>query len=370
VFGGQIEITWITGRDLEKDLAKTTELGFFNALTEMGHVVNVYSTTKLIRDSRYNHKYFKKIRIKGFETLSGSFYLKRKLVRDKNLYNSDCILIDWRYVVNLSEMIHKTGIPWYIIDRGPPVYDSILTKIQKKMWEKSWKIANEKSQGGFVVSKNHKKLVEKIGINIPIKPLSAGINNSEYKNLRDKDIKDKIDIIYAGRLDKNRGMENLIKFSRKISKISIPSKMHIMGEGDYSKKIRRVAKNNQYLEFHGKLNSNEVRKIMKKSHFGVMPMPKSEIWPTSSPIKLHEYIASGMLIIGDRHIGNMLEETDGRWSLLVIGDEWVNKSIGKIEDIIRKEDFSSLSKIASSLSKEFDWENIATELIRFIEFEY
>ena len=142
-----------------------------------------------------------------------------------------------------------------------------------------------------------------------------------------------------------------------------------MGEGDYSKIIRNAANKYEYLEFYGKLNTEEVRKIMKKSHFGVMPMPKSEIWPTSSPIKLHEYMASGMLIIGDRHIGNMLEKTDGRWSLLVKGDEWINKSIDKIEDIVSNDEFLTLSKLAIALSKEYDWEKIATELIQFIDFK-
>jgi len=366
--GVHIDIVWITGRDLKKDLASTTELGFFKALKKEGHEINVFSPTENNNNNdTYEHFDFKKIRIKGLETLSGGYFLNRKLKKSEIVKDCDVILIDWRFVANVNKIVNKLKIPWYIIDRGPPVYDTLLTKIHKKIWKRAWKIADKNANGGFVVSKRHEYLIRKIKVNLPIKDLSAGIDSNDFHNNEHKDISKHINFVYSGRLDKNRGMEKLIQFSKIMSNLSLPSKLHIMGEGDYEEKIKKEAKKNKSLLFHGRLDKEKVYDIMKISHFGIMPMPNSEIWPTSSPIKLIEYIASGMLVIGEMHAGNMVDEKDGGWSLLIHGNEWPDKSIDKIEEIMEHNIFMKLSKEAKSKSKELDWDNITKEMLKFIK---
>ena len=52
-------------------------------------------------------------------------------------------------------------------------------------------------------------------------------------------------------------------------------------------------------------------------------MPDEEIWRISSPLKLAEYAAAGLLTIGPDHIGNRFD-TNERWSILA------DKKTGKL----------------------------------------
>ena len=160
-----MNITWITGRDLDVDLASTTEIGLICAINNEKHIVRVMSPTKNIDNDNFEHIKFDKIRFRGLETFSAGFSLNNKLKGSKLVKEfSDCVIVDWCYVPMLRKELVNMEKPWFIIDRGPPVYRSILTKIQKRIWKRAWKIASKSAHGGFVVSKEHKKLVSKIGL--------------------------------------------------------------------------------------------------------------------------------------------------------------------------------------------------------------
>jgi len=121
------------------------------------------------------------------------------------------------------------------------------------------------------------------------------------------------------------------------------------------------------LIFHGKLNRNEVYKIMDSCHIGIMPMPNKEIWRIASPLKLTEYAASGLIIIGNEHEGNRFEGKIHDWSKLQIGEDWVNLSIDEINKIIKCGNSKNLSKNAKISSKNYSWESQAEKIIRFVE---
>ena len=66
---------------------------------------------------------------------NGFFFIFFKTLEREIVKDCDVILIDWRFVANVNKIVNELKIPWYIIDRGPPVYDTLLTKIHKKITE-------------------------------------------------------------------------------------------------------------------------------------------------------------------------------------------------------------------------------------------
>ncbi len=362
-----MNITWITGRDLNVDLASTTEVGLIEALSKKNHIIRVMSPTASINNSSFQHTRFKKIKFKGMETLSAGYFLNMKLKSNNMIQDfSDCVLVDWCYVPSLKVELLKMKKPWFIIDRGPPVYRSLLTKIQKRIWKRAWKIASESASGGFVVSEGHKKLVNKIGLKkIEIHTLNAGTDKNHFnENIRYID--DLVILSYCGRIDKNRGILSIIELSKELDREEIKHIINLMGEGDYINHVKNISNKSQSIIYHGKLPRSEVYEILQNSHFGIMPMPDKKVWKAASPIKLAEYMASGLLIIGQDHPGNRTKENE-EWSFLIKGAEWFVETPEVIKSIIENNSFQRLSELSKVSSEKYDWSIISDKMIEYIQ---
>ena len=361
-----MNITWITGRDLNVDLASTTEVGLIAAINKKNHIIRVMSPTANINNGSFQHTRFKKINFRGMETLSAGFFINMKFKSSNMIQEfSDCVLVDWCYVPSLKRELLKMRKPWFIIDRGPPVYRSLLTKIQKRIWKKAWKIASESACGGFVVSKEHKKLVNKIGLKIEIHILNAGTNINDFsENIRNID--NLAILSYCGRIDKNRGILSIIELSKELDRGSIKHIVNLMGEGDYTNHVKNIIKKSESIIYHGKLPRTEVYEILQNSHFGIMPMPDKKVWKAASPIKLAEYMASGLLILGQDHPGNRTKENE-EWSFLMKGEEWFIETPGVINSIIKDNSFQRLSGLSKVSSKKYDWSVISDKMIEYIQ---
>jgi len=361
-----MNITWITGRDLDVDLASTTEVGLIGAINNKKNIVRVMSPTENIDNYNFEHIKFNKIRFRGLETFSAGFSLNNKFKGNKLIQEfSDCVIVDWCYVPFLRKELVKMEKPWFIIDRGPPVYRSLLTKIQKRIWKKAWKIASKSAHGGFVVSKEHGKLVSKIGLQIKIHILNAGTNLNQFKE-NNRNIDDVVILSYCGRIDKNRGLVSIINLSKELEKESIKHIVNLMGEGDYVNYVKSIAKKSESIIYHGKIPRLEVYDILQKSHFGIMPMPDKKVWKAASPIKLAEYIASGLLIIGQDHPGNKTKENE-KWSFLIKGEAWFKETPLIIKSILKENNYQQLSDASRLSAKAYDWSIIANKMIEYIK---
>ncbi|MAS01663.1 MAG: hypothetical protein CMA42_05830 [Euryarchaeota archaeon] len=360
-----MEIVWITGRDLKLDLASTTEIGLIEGLIKENISINVFSTTMDIRDNDFEHIRFRKIRFKGLETISGGFFLAKKLRKGTKILNlADCIIVDWCYIPSIISELRKIDKPWFIIDRGPPVYNSFLTKIQKRIWKRAWAIASDYATGSFVVSEKHKELVKRIDSNIHPHVLNAGTDLDDFDQ-DEKIIQNCVRIAYSGRIDKNRGIESIITLSKNLERENISHEINIMGEGDYVGRVKNFADSSDSFIYHGKITRDAVYEILKNTHFGIMPMPDKTVWRTASPIKLTEYMASGLLIIGQDHPGNRISENEV-WSFLIEGTDWPDKTPLIINNILEKGNFIELSDLSRKSAKNYDWQIITQKMIKYI----
>ena len=139
-----------------------------------------------------------------------------------------------------------------------------------------------------------------------------------------------------------------------------------MGKGILPPEVKFLVDSSEQVDFYGYVPVSRVREELEKSHVGILPMPRTGTWETSSPIKLAEYLAAGLLTVGPKHDGNDLQGKN-RWSLLSEGDAWQLGSLEKINHVLDSDCWPELSGEAINSAKKLDWGIIAKEMEKTLE---
>jgi glycosyltransferase involved in cell wall biosynthesis len=355
-----MQLMWISGRNLSADLAATTEINLCREISGMGIEVTLVSPGK-IDSNNFKHKVVKGINFPGLKTISGARNIRNNL-RNGGLFlpTEGSLLVDWRYVKSLKKELIQFSGEWSIIDRGPPTYQGLFNRLQKKYWFDAWKIANKHAKLGFVVSKQHKQFVmERTGVEIDTRVVPAGTIKNPY-SLKKCFPGELLKIVYIGRVDRRRGVEGVIPLSRNLEDQGMKHNIKIIGKGDFGDEISKASKMNENIEYFESLSRTEIPKILAESHIGIMPMPDIPVWRIASPIKLAEYLSAGLAVIGPSHLGNQLNGGE-EWDLLSEND-WIVESSELIKGAI-SDDWGRIVSSSVLSSKELMWEGISTKMI-------
>jgi len=355
-----VKIVWLTGRRLSRDLASSTEMGLCRGLLERGNEVHMVSPGNRRIDEIPMHSPIKQTRIRGLHTISIGLAMNKFVSKNEDLFDwADCFLVDWRLVSFIWRTLDKKQADWWIIDRGPPAYTGLLAKIQNIQWSKAWKVAEKKSKGGFVVSRNHAKRVKKIIHSyMNIIPVPAGANIRDNLTAS-KTPRGKIRFVYSGVLERRRDIRGIFRLLDYFDLIENGASITIIGEGQESAFVERLAKEDERVSFTGKMSHGDVISELNSSHVGILPMPSEEIWRLASPLKLAEYLAAGMLIVGPKHEGNTIEG-DFIWDLLSEDENWQLRGVQSIREILDSDGWEDASINAKFAAYEhLNWEKIS-----------
>jgi len=369
-----MRLVWISARDLNSDLAATTEISLGRTLTSLGVEFTLISPGK-IENEKFGHVEVNRLRLPGMNTLSGARDIRRRILADFVLAGRvDCVLVDWRYVKSLETELARLAVPWLITDRGPPassglrggrIRRELLRNLQKRFWERGWRIADSYASGGFVVSSEHRKLVNGItGGNLEVFVLPAGTEPNHLLGEK-SDPSINLKLVYSGRIDKRRGVGEIIRLSEALTDSSIKHSLTVVGEGDMENEMAIRSEFSESFHYQAKVTREKIQGILAANHIGILPMPDIPVWRISSPLKLAEYLAAGLLIVGPKHPGNQLNGGED-WDLLTPSGDWVNDVVGRIEQAVRG-DWRQLSSSAIESSRHLHWENITKKLIQIIE---
>lgn len=366
-----VRVLWISGRVMGEDLAGTTEFNLASNL-EMGGVMTTLISPGIVSSEKFNHIEINRMEFPGLKTLSGARKIRKIMKNNSELVaNSDLVLVDWRFVSSLRNQLKRMPTMWAIIDRGPPATSGIrggriqrelLRNIQKRFWKNAWRIAAHSSCGGFVVSSRHEKLVNSmIGKNLRLFVLPAGTEPNRY--LREKpDPSIKLKLAYVGRIDKKRGLGDVFSLSEVLEDKGICHSIVLVGEGDMAEEFYNRSQKDTKFSFLGKMKQNKVQRVLAEQHVGIMPMPDIAIWRISSPIKLAEYAASGLAIVGPSHPGNQLED-GGEWNLLSEDGDWAQTCATALAEIIHDGGWMErISNGAQQASLKYHWDVIAKRM--------
>lgn len=358
-----MNIQWLTGRRLGCDLASSTEIGIFNALRSRGVNLQLHypgatgdkpSKMEGVIPTMHNSK------IRGLKSRLAS-RSAASILREASKDSDSIIMVDWRLIPWLRSELTRYPSKWFLIDRGPPADNTILGWMQWRYWAKSWKIARDIASGGFVVSEGHEQLVRHLaGEELPICQIGGGVRRGDIVRRRLQKNSEALNLVYVGRIDKNRGVIDFFEILNWAEKNRISLNVHIAGEGDKSNALRRDPR----VTHHGMLERDKILPLLSKCDIGLLPMPPRKVWSTSSPLKLAEYAAAGLAVIGVKHPGHELPGSSG-WMELGDKDDWWIDGILRFKDM-NDEDWNLVHNSATASAEALTFENLAERLDGFL----
>lgn len=369
-----MNITWCTTRHFNSDFCSTTQFELLNRLNKNGNNVRALGPDQPLFEIQWEHVKIKQSRIKGRKGSSLATNIVRFL--DDNHEDCDLLLIDWPLVGKVGVFADKWNIPWICIDRSPPADSGILAAIQVNVWSKAWKYvsrstAKGKCLGGTVVSEPHQKMISN---KFQIEPtllciLMAGVNVSQFTPRSETERLPGLNLVYHGRIDRNRGIMNLPLLLERLLEKNIDAKLHFIGDGDVYHLLENISKLQPNLILHGKLSHNEMPEKINQYQIGLLPMPPISAWTIASPLKRSEYLASGLVVLGVNHPGHYLpnKHSNLEWYALIDQPDFVSDAVTQIMKWNEKGNYSEMGLEARTYAEEnLDWSITVNTLLKWI----
>jgi len=216
------------------------------------------------------------------------------------------LLSPWSNLLRSGKIIKKFNI-----------FDKICQKVKRYFMNEvdviiapSKFVMNGHIKNGFFL--NCKKIVLPSGIELP-KQKSV---EKSYEI---------IDILYVGQVSEYKGVDILIKASKKID--SDNTQLHIIGEGAGLEKFKKLAGGDKRIKFYGFLQRQELKELYKKANLLIVP----SICYDNSPTVIYESFSFGIPVIGSR-IGGIPELIEEGYN----GFLFEAGNVEELEDMINK----------------------------------
>lgn len=175
-------------------------------------------------------------------------------------------------------------------------------------------------------------------------------------------------LIYIGALYPERNLLALCEAVKQVSQNKMNIILTIIGKGPQRSTLQEFANHTpRSIQILSPVPHDQMPRVLSDHHIGVLPFPDRQIFRVSSPVKLFEYMASGMPILATR----ISCHTD------VIGDEdfifWTKDStteglyeaLCKISDSSASLKYKSIS--ATKAAQAFSWQQSAIKLSDSLE---
>lgn len=290
----------------------------------------------------------------------------KKLLKELDNYNIKTIIVNTRF--HLTSHVganygKKNNIPVYLIEHGSNYvtldnkfidffanrYEDFLTmKIKRKI------------KGFYGVSEACNKWLRKINIT------ADGIwynSIDTNQNLPKKEESNQITFFYAGRLIKQKGVENILKAFTNLLKKYNNIQLFVAGSGSESEKYINEYKNDKII-FLGHLNKKEMFKYYAKTDVFLYP----PLWPEGLPTSILEAGLMNCAVIATKQGGikEIINDNNGIYT-----KENVKDLTDKMELLIN--DKQLRKKIATNLNEDikqkFSWEKTTKKIVEEVIFK-
>lgn len=177
----------------------------------------------------------------------------------------------------------------YILIRIFHLVDFLNLKFSDSVWHTSETMLHNYRESGARIARSHPQIVFKLGI-------------MDQNKMRNKKY-DTCDLAFIGNLKENQGIDLIIDTIPELIKVFPEIKLHIIGAGVYSDKLKRQVDENRLsrsVKFYGFLdNKNEVEKIFEKCILGLAPYSHegNQFIRYSTPGKVFDYLSCGLPVI-------------------------------------------------------------------------
>lgn len=342
-----MEVLWLSTRKVE-DLSASTQQGILTMLRNASVNVKFVGpiSSRPVHFADCEHIQLPQLQSWGRRTSSFAKHLRAWLAKETIV--ADVILVDWTLVHFVQSSLSQLDIPKILIDRSPPGDAGLLAKLQWRHWKAAWSaVALGQIQAGCVVSTAHSDLVSSsLGVpqeNIDILP--AGISMISHSN---RLLSRPIQLVYHGRLDKNRGLQQMVDFVKSAIGNGLDLNLTLFGEGNLVTSIHSIP--SDHIHYGGRIEHNKILEELEHFHFGLLPMPATKVWSVASPLKQNEYLAAGLPILGIDHQGHRLEQ-EYDFLNLYSSDQFISQSMKRITHLTEAE-YEELSRQARTYAQD------------------
>ena len=203
---------------------------------------------------------------------------------------------DIKYVIDLHEN-------WPALLRVATHTQSLLGKLltSNRQWEKYELDYCHKSDAIIVVVDEAKERLEKLGIDpTKIKVVSNTLNLNHFKIPLTEPDQDFITLLYAGGINKHRGLQYVIKGLKYLRDSPKPVRLLILGDGSYLQNLKDLAKKEDVesmVVFAGWKDFAEMQKDFGKADIGLIPHVRNDHTDSTIPHKIFQYMYAGKPVV-------------------------------------------------------------------------
>lgn len=296
---------------IEKDLYKKVDFKDVNVVHAHSLFVNGYLALKLKR--KFNLEYMVAVRATDVKVFFKKMVMLRKLGVD--------IMKNAKYVVFISPYYKENVIKEYVPQ-----------EIRSEIEEKSIVIPNGIDKYWF----------ENIDMKI--------------RKFKDK----KINLIYAGRLEKVKNIDMIINTVEELIKRGYNVSLDIVGKGKEEKKIKMLSegKLKGVINLYSYMPKEELIKLYKRNDIFIMPSKRETFG-----LVYIEAITQGLPVIYTKNEGIYGYFEEGQVGYGVDCND-VNDIADKVEQIYNRQVWN-MEEFEEKIKTEFNWDNIVEEYIKY-----
>lgn len=255
----------------------------------------------------------------------------KKVLKKLDSFKIDAIIVNTRF--HLTSLVgakygKKNKIPVFLIEHGSQhltvdnkvldyfgsIYEHCLTVYVKRFVDYYYGVSKEACnwQKHFKINSNG------VWYN-SIKDFS--------KNYKVKKDGQKINILYAGRILKQKGVTELVNSFNKLSNVYDDIYLHIAGDGNLLDTLKSETKNKK-VKFYGKLNFDELCKLYSLADIFVY----APNWPEGLPTSVLEAGLMDCAVISSPQGGNKEVIDDGENGIMINNEEELTDAIKTLID--------------------------------------
>ena len=187
------------------------------------------------------------------------------------------------------------------------------------------------------------------------------VNVRDFQNAEPMvNLKDKVNLLYVGRLERRKGLIHLLRAYRKLTLHQDNLRLIVVGGGSLGKNERRFLENNSSMDvlFTGEISDYEKFNYFKSADIFCSPSVGQE----SFGIVLLEAMASGVVVVASNIPGYASVIRDNKNGLLFEVENSDSLYEVLTELLTNKELKDRLTKSASLFVNDFDWSEISQNM--------
>ena len=294
-----MHLLWVTARRFGEDLPQRTQLEVARALMARGWRVTFVAPSgdiaaSVVEKVGAGFVGVNRSRTGGFGWITFGRSLKRTLPATLAAGDFDVALVGWQGVAGSHKALRASATPWLLVDRGPPVFSSMLGRLQRWEYKRAWGLTA--SSSGCVVKSQALADWAQAKTNCP-EPMTLMPAGVDLKRFQVGEGSGSSTIIYHGRLDSERNVSLLVDIGDELVAREHELEMHLIGAGNAWDSLAKSARDRDWLMLSAAVSPEEIPAVLAASDVGLFPLPDSPQWRVASALKIREWAACGLPVV-------------------------------------------------------------------------